>query len=259
MVTNPPGVGSSGVGVGGYGSGSAGGASSAAAATEDRLRHWRDVRARLVALETASLDYSLPTLAYLQSSALPPLSYVHPLGQLEVGACLVASAEHKWPNPISYLRHAVVLITDVDLDSGVQGLIMNRPTGRTVAQSPTILNRVGALFAANNVNIGGDCPIGVLEVLHNYRTVAGAAEVIPGLYRGGVSACRELVSSGRADAATFHFLISYTRWSWQQLADEMSLGAWITAAVSSDILLHPALEGPQQSPKDLWDAISSRL
>jgi putative AlgH/UPF0301 family transcriptional regulator len=233
--------------------------SSPAPAQADRLRHWRDVRARLVASESASEPASIgvPTL-----QASPPLgheSYVHPLGQLEVGACLIASTTHTWPKPIDYLRHAVVLITDVDASKGVAGLIMNRPTGCTVAQSPTVLARVGKQFADNNVNIGGDCPIGVLEVLHDNEDVAGADEVIPGLYRGGVSACRELVSSGRADADTFHFLISYTRWTWQQLAEEMSFGAWVTAAVSSDILLHSALEGPMQSPKKLWDAVTRRL
>jgi putative AlgH/UPF0301 family transcriptional regulator len=266
---------------------------------EHRLRGWRDCRARLVAAESRRGPLFTPDLGHrgqgmrdaratrsiedahkdrpdklhassssLSSSSVPPFSpWAHPLAQIEVGACLLASTSHVWPKATEYLRHAVILVTDVDARAGVQGLLLNRPTGQIVGRSPGVLARVGAEFAGNPVMLGGDCCMGHLEVLHAHREIAGAREVMPGMYRGGVNACRSMVAQRLASPAEFRILISYARWTWEQLTDEMALNAWDIAAVSPDLLFLPspsepvsrAAQSARLDPKYHWDRIRRQL
>jgi putative AlgH/UPF0301 family transcriptional regulator len=153
----------------------------------------------------------------------------------------------------------VILVTDVDPVTGVQGLVLNRSTGHTVGRSPGVLARVGAEFAGNNVLLGGDCCMGHLEVLHRRREIAGAREVVPGLYRGGVNGCRHMVATAQASAAEFHIMISYTRWTWEQLADEMAMNAWDIAAASPSMLLPQPAGRPDADGKRHWDEMRRQL
>jgi putative AlgH/UPF0301 family transcriptional regulator len=185
--------------------------------------------------------------------------WAHPLGQVEVGACLLATRSHEWPRATDYLRRAVVLVTDVDADAGVHGLLLNRPTGRRVASSPGVLARVGAEFADNRVHLGGDCCMGYLEVLHPRREIDGSREIVPGLYRGGVNACRAMVAARHAHPQDFQILISYAQWTWQQLAEELALNAWDVVAVSPAMLAPAAHVQSAGDGTQLWDDIRRAL
>lgn len=228
------------------------------------LNKWRDFRAQLVAAEQSGFQRDIHAsdarddYGNGNQEAIASV-WAHSLSRLEVGACLVASREHVWPASADYLQNAVILITDIDSSSGIQGLILNRPTGRKVSDSPGVLARVGAVFRENMVHLGGDCCMGYLDVLHARPDISGSREVIPGIYRGGFNSCKEFVLNGAASSNEFNMIISYTRWTWSQFLEEMDLSAWHIAAVSTKLILHPFSETSRHDPTSLWRLIMHEL
>lgn len=212
-----------------------------------QLSDWRDVRARLVAAETATTH--LPTC------------WAHRLAVPEVGSILLANATHSWPDAVGYLNHAVVLVTQLEEGGGVSGFILNRPTGARVVESRGVLGRVGKEFADNEVRLAGDANMGHVDILHGRPGVAGATEVVRGVWHGGLNGCRQLVQSGLAKPEEFCVMISYARWSSEQLSEEMMLGAWTVASVAPEVLLEAGCGDREwkEHPQQLWKKIMALL
>lgn len=193
---------------------------------------WRSFRAHLAAYEKLNRAPSF------HSALRHDHPWAHRQQHVEKGTVLLAAPSHTWPSTFSHLSRAVILITDVN-ESAVTGLLLNRPTRYTVRQHRSVLARVGAVFADNVVHLGGDCSTGCLEVLHCVpsHVCKGACQVVPGLFRGGFNASRQLVTSGEYNAHSFRFFVAYSKWTWQSLEAEMQRGAWITASCSPQLLL----------------------
>lgn len=234
------------------------GTNSSFATPQDRHLHpdWRLFRAHLIAAQRTNL----PSLYHSHPSLEDSRQWAHPLPSVEVGAILIANPSHKWPRNFAHLDHAVVLITDIT-QTGVSGILLNRPTRYTVGKHAAVLGRVGKAFQHNVVHLGGDCSTGSLEVLHPHppSTVPGAMQIVPGLYRGGFNGSRALVQAGRATPTDFHFFVAYSKWTWEQLHGEMNDSAWLVAACAPDVVLGGYLESQGSNPKTLWDNVMQLL
>lgn len=236
--------------------------------TEDALTtDWRRYRAHLIgAHRTSQAPFSHDTFKLGMSDTTGNPSskvrhgthaddvfWVHPLHNVEVGACLVASPHHKWPDAFAHLRNAVILLTQLS-STKVSGIILNRPTKYEVGTHSSALARAGKEFARNPIMLGGDCSTGSLEIVHPYPPAVcmGAQEIMPGLSRGGFNAARKLVSEGVASNEDFHFYVAYSKWTEESFRAEMDHGAWDVVACSPNILLSDQIRRPRDW---LWKSL----
>ena len=58
-------------------------------------------------------------------------------------------------------------------------------------------------FANNLLYLGGDVGRGMTQVLHTHGKLAGAEQVVPGVYMGGVDAARKAVRREKLDSKSF--------------------------------------------------------
>lgn len=214
---------------------------------------WRAFRAHLrvcarlnvapahhLSTSTAATSTSLISTSY--SPSAPPPVWAHALPAPEVGALLVASPSHEWPEPFAHLRRALILLT-AHSSAGTSGILLNRPTALRVGQHGPALARVGAEFADAPLMLGGDCSTGSLTVVHSFppTLVPGATPIIPGVYVGGLNGARRVVREGKARPTDFRFFVAYAKWTADSLNAELERGAWRVASCSPALLL--ALDG----------------
>jgi hypothetical protein len=64
---------------------------------------------------------------------------------------------------------------------------------------------------------GGDVGDGTVSFLHGAEAVAGAQEVLPGVYLGGYDSAADLVAGGGAAPSDFKFFARYCGWAPGQL------------------------------------------
>jgi putative transcriptional regulator len=158
------------------------------------------------------------------------------------GQLLVASRRLTDPN----FAHAVVLLVQHD-DSGVLGLIINRPLEITVAEScgPSI---EAAADIEEAVHQGGPCG-GPLMVLHD-DPAAGGEEIIPGV-RFAVQR-DEIESLMREAHGRVRYYAGYSGWAVDQLESELEEGAWLTAPADVELVF-------TSKPESLWSDLMTRL
>jgi putative transcriptional regulator len=159
------------------------------------------------------------------------------------GQILVASRRLLDPN---FVR-TVVLIVQQD-DSGVIGLILNRPLDVTVAEAcdPSAEE---AAEVAEKLYQGGPCP-GPLMVLHS-DAVVGGTEVMPGVRFTSEREQIQCLMRGE-HAGPVRYYAGYSGWSPQQLEDEIEEGAWLLSPASSEIVFN-------EEPANQWSALTTRL
>ncbi len=96
---------------------------------------------------------------------------------------------------------AVILILKHNAE-GSLGIMLNRPTQYTIGQM-TGAEPLCPDFASNPLYLGGDVGRGVTQVLHTHGKLAGAEEVVPGLFLGGFESARNAVRQEKLDAKSF--------------------------------------------------------
>ncbi|CAN8075447.1 unnamed protein product [Agarophyton chilense] len=199
---------------------------------------WRAFRAQLAVNQRLRCQPP-PHHAALATAAVAAAHWAHTQPHVERGAVLLAAPDHHWQPAFAHLKRSVILLTDVSAGD-VRGLLLNRRTRYSVRQQRSVLARVGACFGDNALYLGGDCSTGSLEMLHAQPPTlcAGAAEVVPGVYRGGFNASRGLVAAGTLPPHAFRFLVAYSQWTRATLRAELQRGAWIIVSCSPSLLLH---------------------
>ncbi|KAJ8903882.1 hypothetical protein NDN08_000415 [Rhodosorus marinus] len=189
------------------------------------LGGWRDFRLRLIEKEGGRVGVS-------------SRGWAHEVNVLEPGTCLISNVNHQWSETHKHRNKAVVLVTKAT-DTECTGLMLNRELGQHVHDIPSIEARVGREFRDNPVHLGGDCSLGTIEMIHTVppERCPGAEEIVPGLYKGGFNASRELIQDRLADPSSFRFLLGYTQWKTEDLRREIKNKVWHQVACSTDLLL----------------------
>ena len=136
------------------------------------------------------------------------------------GNLLIAAPQLADPN----FSRAVVLMIEHD-ENGAFGVVLNRPSGRTVKEVWEELNDDESCDCFEIINVGGPVK-GPLLALHTSESHA-EADVLPGVY---LAAQRETLDElVRSHYAEFRLFAGYSGWGEGQLESEMKQGGWITA------------------------------
>lgn len=228
---------------------------------------WREFRAKLVSqaepesawtarLVTDNLRAMQITNPNLASEEL----WAHPIGTPETGGLIVAT------NSVSGLvsdRYWQLVIFLVEHSPGRSvGLILNRPSALILGRKPggLHLNIDGApsamqqVFCENRVYMGGFVAQQVFHMMHGHR-LAGAREVVPGVYLGGEEAAVSGVLLGSFPPQDFKFFSGAMVWGPGQLEQQILQGAWVSAACSRAMVLKACL----QLPVPLWREVMTLM
>ncbi len=156
------------------------------------------------------------------------------------GHLLIAAPQLGDPN---FVR-TVILMIDHD-ENGAFGIVLNRPSGRTVKEVWDELD--DSCECLESINIGGPV-VGPLLALHTQEYLA-EAEVLPGLY---LTAEREnLDELVRQDYSTFRLFSGYSGWGEGQLEGELEQGGWITLKAKKEYVF--------VWDDDLWDRVGEEI
>lgn len=152
-------------------------------------------------------------------------SYETRTRQVVVGSFLTAT--DKLHNVYPF-EESNVLIVKVDQDKGVKGLITNKLIKWDSLEQPE-----------ESVELLKDAPLSFggpvmkrgmpLVALSDRRIKDEHIEVLPGLYFLDQRATLQLVEeirSGNQSLHGFWFFVGFSSWDWNQLFEEISLGAW---------------------------------
>ncbi|KAG2442426.1 hypothetical protein HXX76_002512 [Chlamydomonas incerta] len=202
---------------------------------------WREFRAKLVS----------------QSRGQGPAStsadeWAHIIPKPEKGALLLAHPL-LFQNSQTYFHRAAILLLEHG-DTGSYGVILNRPSTYFIRDIP--LKRPQEQFNDCRLYVGGDVGGGEVQVLHPHGDLAGAVEVVKGVYMGGLDAGRDAIDAGKAKAQDFRWFSAYAGWAPGQLAMECKRGVWFTAAASPKLLLKEVEHG--QGPS-YWHELMTLL
>ncbi|QDU87597.1 hypothetical protein Pla175_09620 [Pirellulimonas nuda] len=157
------------------------------------------------------------------------------------GKLLVASRHLRDPN---FLR-TVVLILEHTAD-GALGVVLNRPSGRTVQEVWRAIEAPPCDSQAP-IYVGGPVP-GPLIALHTDAQVA-EKRVLPGLF---MAIEREKIDAlVRQDDKPFRLYSSNSGWGAGQLESELAAGGWLTTdALAGDVFA---------SAESLWTDVTKRI
>ncbi len=139
---------------------------------------------------------------------------------------------------------SVVLVVQHDSE-GAFGLVMNRPTRKTVREVWNQLGR-GECSCDSPLFLGGPVT-GPLIALHDDGSRA-EAQVLPGVY---VSASKEVIDSLiERPPGKMRVFTCYSGWGPNQLELELDEGAWIVVPATAELVF---------SDEDLWVKLSHDL
>lgn len=157
------------------------------------------------------------------------------------GQLLIASPQLQDPN----FARAVVLMVE-HTDQGALGVVLNRPTDKTVAD---LLSEVGApdCKCQRPVHLGGPVP-GPLMSVHTLPKLA-EVEVIPGVFLSAKKA--NLDKLVRRDNGPMKVFLGHSGWGPGQLDREMDEGAWLTSPATVEAVFYHG--------NDLWNQVCKQL
>ena len=157
------------------------------------------------------------------------------------GHFLVASTQLRDPN----FYRSVVLMVQHD-DAGALGLILNRPTGKTVRDAMKLV--VDEPSDCEDLIFLGGPVRGPLAVVHTDEA-RGNVEILSGAYYTVEDELvNELLHTDRGDRRVF---LGYAGWAPGQLESELSAGGWqVAPATLADIFAEP---------DQLWRSVSRRI
>jgi putative transcriptional regulator len=163
---------------------------------------------------------------------------------IAIGKLLVAGRDLEDPN----FARTVVLLVHLD-DSGVVGLVVNRPTKVRVARALDVLksakNRPDLLYS------GG--PVGRSDVLALARSkskIEDAAHIFGDVYLVNSA---ELLDKTMAstDAGSLHIYAGYAGWTPKQLEAEVEIGAWFIFPADTGTIF-------ASNPQTVWQRLIDR-
>ena len=157
------------------------------------------------------------------------------------GYFLVASPH--LPDPNFY--RTVVLIVQHD-ENGALGLVLNRPTDKTVGQLWESVTEEPCLNP-QSVNHGGPVE-GPLMALHQ-NVASGESEVVPGVFFA--SSDENLEQIVQHFNGPFRLFVGYAGWAGGQLESELEAGGWLTIEATCDDVF--------DEDEDLWKKIACRI
>jgi len=138
-------------------------------------------------------------------------------------------------------NRSVVLMVKHDED-GAFGLVLNRPTGNTVAEiwklvADDISDR------QNPIYLGGPVQ-GPLMAVHSLESAA-ETEILKGVYLSAhKDQLREVVA---AEKAPFRLFTGYSGWGAGQLEGELEAGGWLVSPATAELVFH--------DQDDLWERV----
>ena len=221
---------------------------------------WRSFRQQLIEAEQQQENEPSipPTPAAPPPSppASPPQAYygdddwwTHELANVERGCVLLAQPGTIFPEQ-PLMHRAAVLVLEHSADYGTIGVLLERPTNKTL-QSLLARRRDPALmpFAERPLMIGGDVlqPRRGIRVLTRRCDVPGGEEVVYGLYECTPDAAARMVTIGAAEPSDFDFYAAACQWTPEKLKKEVQSAAWVPVAASAAALMtRPAERRMQQ-------------
>ena len=161
------------------------------------------------------------------------------------GHFLLALPDLEDPN----FDHTVVFILEHDSD-GASGLVLNRPTRRTIDDVWTSV--MGESCGVSDPLYTGGPVDGPVIALHN-DPLHSELEIVPGVF---VASERDKVARiVEAGEAVFRLFSGYSGWGPQQLDQEIAVGAWLTRKADAVDVFGPV----ETLWKDLRDSIGGDI
>jgi len=157
------------------------------------------------------------------------------------GHFLVASPQLGDPN---FLRTVVLLIQHTD--QGALGVVLNRPTSKTVAE---LWDEVAEAPCESDgpVHLGGPVP-GPIMSLHTNQFFA-EIEILPGLFFAAQKSNLDSLVLHKDDP--LRIFLGHAGWGPGQLENELKEGAWQTMPAKIEYIFHDA--------SDLWEVVRRDL
>ncbi|MGQ0634072.1 MAG: YqgE/AlgH family protein [Planctomycetaceae bacterium] len=160
------------------------------------------------------------------------------------GQFLIAGRTLRDPN----FYQTVVLVVEHN-DGGAMGVVINRPSGVTVAQS--LQKHFDLVETGEMVYLGGPVERNALFVLHNAAELDTAeSPVIEGLFVGGSAEAFEEVVKRAADSdpdLRFRVYFGCAGWGPGQLEGELTRNDWHVSPASLDPIFSP-------DPYSVWES-----
>jgi putative transcriptional regulator len=144
---------------------------------------------------------------------------------------------------------SVVLIVEHG-EGGAMGVIVNRPSGVTVADS--LKKHFDLPETGEMVYVGGPVESNSLFILHNADDLEDAeTPVIDGIFVGSSPQTFEDIVRRAADGdSEMHFRVYFgcAGWGPQQLEGELARNDWLVCEASREFVFHP-------DPYEVWDLL----
>jgi putative transcriptional regulator len=136
---------------------------------------------------------------------------------------------------------SVVLLVKHD-DEGAFGLILNRPTGNTVADIWRMISEQ-AIECDRPLYLGGPVS-GPLVCLHRVKSCA-EAEVLPGVFFAAHK--EQLLKIVSQAHRQFRLFTGYAGWAGGQLEGELEAGGWLAVQADEELVFY--------DQDDLWEQV----
>ncbi len=123
-----------------------------------------------------------------------------------------------------YFSRSIVLLTEHN-EEGSVGLVLNKPMEITLDK---VLQNYQV--SPHSLTCGGPVSPDKLFYIHTFKGIAGADEVLPGLYFGGdFDGIFDATRHCDNVAQNIRFFIGYSGWSQGQLLSEIEQNSWLVA------------------------------
>ena len=159
----------------------------------------------------------------------------------------------------SYFSRSAILVLDEPEDGGHFGLILNKPTGMTLA------NLMPEWEEGKNIPIycGGPVDLQRMFLLHTLGEKLGSnTEVLPGIYVGAdLDKIIEYIENGGKADSNLRFFLGYCGWSPGQLKGEINRKTWAVNSLPQcqNLLRGDGVEYWNREVKDLGEEYRSWL
>lgn len=142
--------------------------------------------------------------------------------------------------------HRTVVLIMRHTPEGAFGVVLNRPTNRTIRD---VWAQLGAPPCEANdcLHLGGPV-VGPLLALHRSAEL-GEISVLPDIYCSTEKSHLETLIEN--DVQPRRLFVGYAGWGEGQLESELATGSWLTMAAEPEHLFDP--------PDDLWRAVSRAI
>ncbi len=156
------------------------------------------------------------------------------------GHFLIASPHLADPN---FVRTVTLLVQHTD--EGALGLVLNRPTGKTVKD---LWDEIGKVPCENElpVHLGGPVP-GPLMALHTNREFSDM-EVLPGVFLSTDEESLNVLVAN--EEPSLKLLAGNAGWGAGQLESEFDAGGWLTLPATSELIFYDGF--------DLWEKVAKQ-